>query len=164
VRVKAEIEITAPRQRIWETIVDPARTLHVMSGITRWQVKSEHDRGLGARIRLLMQVGSAEVGSLVEVVEYDEPRDMAWASVTGVDLRGRWRLREQPGSEARTRVELRLAYGVAGAGLTGWAAERLAAPQVRGHVRRSLTQLKREVEHDQLRAAAAARRAARAGA
>jgi hypothetical protein len=48
---------------------------------------------------------------------------------------------------------------VAGSGILGWVAERVAAPTVRGHLRRSLQQLKRQVEHDQLRALAAARRA-----
>ena len=73
--------------------------------------------------------------------------DLAWTSVVGVDQRGRWRLREPP--EGVTRVELRLAYGVAGSGLFGWLAEHVAAPTVRGHLRRSLQQLKRQVEHEQ---------------
>jgi hypothetical protein len=47
----------------------------------------------------------------------------------------------------------------AGAGLIGWVAERVAAPTVSGHVRRTLRQLKRMVEHEQLRERAAARRA-----
>jgi hypothetical protein len=63
-----------------------------------------------------------------------------------------------------TRVELRLSYGVAGSGAWGWIAEQVAAPTVRGHLRRSLQQLKRQVEHEQLRTAAAARRAARGAA
>ena len=53
-----------------------------------------------------MRVGSAEVGGLVEVVEWDEHRDWAWTSVTGIDQRGRWRLRER--EFGRTHVELRL--------------------------------------------------------
>ena len=55
---------------------------------------------------------------------------MAWSSVTGVDQRGRWRLREA--RDGRTRVELRFAYGVAGAGLIGYIAELVAAPSVGG--------------------------------
>jgi uncharacterized membrane protein len=107
-------------------------------------------------------VGSAEVGGLVEVVEHDPGRDMAWVSVVGIDQRGRWRLRaSRRGTTTVTRVELRLSYGVAGAGLFGWLAEHVAAPTVRGHLRRSLLQLKRQVEHEELRNAAAARRAAR---
>jgi uncharacterized membrane protein len=109
---------------------------------------------------MLFRVGSAEIGGLVEVVEFAAPRDFAWTSVTGVDQRGRWRLRDA--SNGRTRVELRLAYGVAGAGLSGWIAERAAAPILTGHIRRSLRQLKRLVEYEQLRERAAERRAARA--
>jgi uncharacterized membrane protein len=110
-----------------------------------------------------MRVGSAEVGGLVEIVEWDPPGDLAWTSVTGIDQRGRWRLRARHAPQPRTSVEFRLSYGVAGAGIGGWLAEHIAAPTVRGHLRRSLAQLKRQVEHEQLRAAAAARRGARAG-
>ena len=39
--------------------------------------------GSGARFTMRMRVGSADVGGLVEVVECDEPRDMAWTSITG---------------------------------------------------------------------------------
>ena len=161
-RIVESIEIGGEPQLVWDQVSDPGRYLHFMSGITRWEVEGDQRTGLGARYRMLLRVGSAEIGGLIEVVEYDECRDLAWVSVTGVDQRGRWRLRRRP--NGRTRVELRLAYGVAGSGLLGWVSERLAAPTVRGHLRRSLQQLKRQVEHDQLRAAAAARRAARAGA
>jgi hypothetical protein len=92
---------------------------------------------------------------------------MAWVSVVGIDQRGRWRLREKKlgppthGTPPSTKVELRLSYGVAGSGIFGWLAEHVAAPAVRGHLSRSLQELKRQVEHEQLRSAAAARRAAR---
>jgi uncharacterized membrane protein len=160
-RVQANIEVAAPREIVWEFIVDPTRYLHFMAGVTRWEVAGDRATGLGARYRTLMRVGSAEVGGLVEVVEWDEACDLAWSSVTGVDQRGRWRLRAQ--GEDRTRVELRLAYGVAGSGILGWVAEHVAAPTVSGHLRRSLQQLKRQVEHEQLRRQAAARRERRGG-
>jgi uncharacterized membrane protein len=165
-RVAAQIDIAATPEDVWELIVDPERYLHFMSGVTRWEVAGDQAAGLGARYRMLMRVGSAEVGGTVEVTEYEEPRDMAWNSVTGVDQRGRWRLRDRSlGSKApRTHVELRLSYGVAGAGLLGWLSERLSGPTVRGNLRRSLHQLKRTVEHEQLRRAAAERRSARASA
>ena len=50
---------------------------------------------------------------------------------------------------------------MAGSGILGWVAEQVAAPTVRGHLRRSLQQLKRQVEHEQLRRQAAARREGR---
>jgi uncharacterized membrane protein len=159
-RTCAGIDISAPAELIWEFVDDPSRYLHFMAGITRWEVIGAKRVGIGARYRILMRVRSAEVGGLVEVVEWNEARDMAWTSVTGIDQRGRWRLRARP--EGRTHVELRLSYGVAGSSLFGWLAERVAAPTVQDNLRRSLHQLKRQVEHEQLRRQAAARRSARA--
>ena len=159
-RVVASIDIGAPCGMVWDQISEPAKYLHFMSGVTRWEVSGDQRSGMGSRYRMLMRVGSADIGGLIEIVEFNEPSDLAWTSITGIDQRGRWRLRER--TPTRTHVELRLAYGVAGSGPLGWVAERLAAPTVRGHLRRSLQQLKRQVEHEQLRAAAAARREARA--
>jgi carbon monoxide dehydrogenase subunit G len=162
-RVGARILVSAPASSVWAFIADPAHYLHFMHGVTRWEVAGDAEQGIGARYRTLMHVGSAEIGGLVEVVEWDEPTDLAWTSVTGIDQRGRWRLRERdnPPHPPRTDVELRLSYGVAGSGPIGWLAERIAAPTVRGHLRRSLQQLKRQVEHEQLRLAAARRREAK---
>ena len=160
-RVGAGIQISAPATTVWSFVSDPSRYLHFMAGMTRWEACGDASERLdvGSRYRTLMRVGSAELGGLIEVVECDEPRDIAWTSVTGVDQRGRWRLRER--DFGRTDVELRLSYGIAGAGIPGWIAERVAAPTVRTHLRRTLQQLKRQVEHEQLRLAAAARREAR---
>ena len=159
-RLAETIEVNAPPALVWDHVSDPARYLHFMSGVTRWSVEGEQARGLGARYRMLLRVGSAEVGGLIELVEFKPERDLAWNSVTGVDQRGRWRIREREGG---SHVELRLQYGVAGAGISGWIAEQFAARTVAGHLRRSLRQLKRQVEHEQLRRQAAARRSARAG-
>ena len=155
-RVSESIVVSASPKLVWDYITEPANYLHFMAGVTRWEVEGEQRTGLGARYRILMRVGSTEVGGLVEVVEFAEQRDMAWSSVTGVDQRGRWRLRETGGR--RTRVEFRFAYGVAGAGIAGYLAERIARPTIARHVRRSLHQLKREIEHERLRADAARRR------
>jgi uncharacterized membrane protein len=161
VRTSACIEVAAPIEDVWKIVSDPARALSFMSGVTRWEVASDNASGLGARYRMLLRVGSAEIGGLIEVVEWDEPFDYAWTSVTGVDQRGRFRLRRT--RDGRTRVEMRLAYGVAGSGPFGWIAEQLAGPTVRAHLRRTVQQLKRLVEYEQLRERAAARRAAAAG-
>jgi uncharacterized membrane protein len=160
-RTSAKTVVSAPIENVWAVVSDPERVLRFMSGVTRWEVRSEHQAGLGARYRMLMRVGSAEVGGLIEIVEWEPPSELAWTSVTGIDQRGRWRLRSVP--EDRTQVEIRLAYGVAGAGLSGWLAERVAAPTVTSHRRCTCRQLTRLVEHERLRDLAAQRRAARAG-
>jgi uncharacterized membrane protein len=159
-RVGASIQIAAPADRVWAVVSDPTRVLSFMSGVTRWEAEGQPATGLGARHRVLFRIGAAEIGGLIEFVEWDEGRELAWTSVMGVDQRGRWRLREV--SDGHTRVELRMAYGVAGAGLSGWLAERIAAPTLSGHLRRTLRALKRLIEHEQLREMAEARRATRA--
>ncbi len=158
-RVAAKTDVLAPIDQVWSFVSDPERVLSFMSGVTRWEVDGERSTGLGARYRVLFRVGAAEIGGLIEVVEWEEPCEFAWTSVTGVDQRGRWRLRER--SRSRTKIELRMAYGVAGSGLWGWIAEQVAAPVVSGHLRRTLDQLKRLIEQEQLREGAASRRTAR---
>ncbi|MEO9023920.1 MAG: SRPBCC family protein [Solirubrobacteraceae bacterium] len=156
-RASASTTISAPLDAVWAVVSDPERMLSFMSGVTRWEVQSDEPTGLGARYRMLMRVGSAEIGGLVEVVEWEPPRELAWTSITGIDQKGRWRLRPAPGG--RTRAEIRLAYGVAGSGLAGWLAEQIAAPAVKSHLRSSCRQLARIVDHEQTRERAAARRA-----
>ena len=158
-RLKESVVVSASAREIWDYLEDPANWLRFMSGVTRWEVCDEIPSGRGARYRMLIKVGSAEVGGLVEMVEWEPPRDLAWNSVTGVDQRGRFRLREV--DENRTRVELRYSYGVAGSGIPGLISEWVSAPTISSHLRRSLHQLKRQVEHERLRAESARRRAAR---
>ena len=158
-RAQAQTTVAAPIETVWEIVTDPEQALNFLAGVTRWEVDGDQPTGLGARYRMLMRVGSAEVGGLVEVVEWAPPRDFAWTSVTGIDQRGRWRLRPAPGG--RTRVEIRLAYGVAGAGLAGWLAEKIAGPSVTSNLKSSCNQLARLVEHERMRTLAAQRRAAK---
>ena len=147
-RLNKSIEIAAPQKLVWEYLADPTHYLHFMSGVTRWEPASDRRSGLGARYRMLIRVGAAEVGGLIEFVEWRPETDMAWTSVTGADQRGRWRVRRI--NDDRTRVELRYAYGVAGAGIAGLIAERVAARSISRNLRESLQQLKREFEHEPL--------------
>ena len=157
-RLSESVVVFSPPRVVWDYLADLEGYDRFMSGITRWEREGELETGLGARRRMLIKVGSAEVGGLIEMVEWDEPNDMAWSSITGVDQRGRFRLR--PIGNGSTKVELRYQYGVAGSGLTGWLSERVSAPSISKHLRLSLQQLKRLVESErQERNAAAAEKA-----
>ena len=148
-----------PPEGVWERVADPSRYLHFMSGFTRWEVASEKPTGEGARYRMLMRVGSAEVGGLVEVVEWDEA--------------ARSRGTRSPGSTSaaagacasaghgRTRIELRLpTASQAPASSASWPSASRRGPSAATCAARC-SQLKRQVEHEQLRKSAAARRRAR---
>lgn len=142
-KVEATTVIAAPRSAIWEYISDPARSKEYMRGITRWETAGERDRGKGARYSMRMKIRSAEIGGLIEIVEYDPPGNLAWTGVTGLDQRGRWRLRERP--DGSTSVTFRLTYTAPG-GLLGAVAARVAVPIVKGIMTSTLAQLKRAVE------------------
>jgi uncharacterized membrane protein len=156
-RLDESVKVSAPPQTVFDYIADPENYLRFLSGVTRWEVAGEKPNGLGARYRVLIRVGAAEVGGLIEMVEWDEPYDIAWHSVTGVDQRGRFRIREQ--DEGKSKVEFRFAYGVIGGGIAGLITEVAAIPTMRRHLRRTLQQLKRQVEHEQRRLDSERRRA-----
>jgi uncharacterized membrane protein len=158
-RINQSIKVAAPPQTVWSYLADPENYLRFMSGITHWEVIGEKPNGLGARYRILLRVGAAEVGGNIEMVEWSEPFDIAWHSVTGVDHRGRWRIRAE--DEKRSKIEFRFAFGVIGGGPAGWLVEIAAAPILRRQMRRTLEQLKRQVEHEQRRLEAERRRASR---
>ena len=142
-RIEEQIEIAAPPQEVWDVVTDPSVYLRLVTGVTRWEVQGEQDRGLGARYQMRMQVGSAQIGGLIEMVEWDDPRDLAWTSLTGIDQRGRWRVRET--DDGGSRVTFRLQYSAPG-GLLGTLTDRLSAPVVQGNLRSSLERLKAELE------------------
>jgi uncharacterized membrane protein len=144
VRIEQKVTVNAARPLVWEYVTEPANYLVFMDGLTRWEVAGDRHSGLGARYRMLLRVGAADVGGLIEIVEWQPEGDMAWSSVTGVDQRGRWRLREL--GDGRTRVIFRFQYGVAGGGITGIIAERVAARSLNRRFRLSLLNLKRAVE------------------
>lgn len=145
-RLSESVVVGSPPRIVWSYLAELDNYSQFMSGITRWDAEGEATTGLGARRRMLIKVGSAEVGGLIEMVEWDEPNDMAWSSVTGIDQRGRFRLR--PVGNSATRVEFRYQYGVAGGGITGWVSEQISAPSLSKHLRLSLQQLKRLVESE----------------
>jgi fatty-acyl-CoA synthase len=146
-RIEQTVRIDAPAEEIWAIVTDPEQYTNFAHAITLWEPEGAKDRGLGARYRMRMRAGSAEVGGLVEIVEWDEGCDMAWNSVTGIDQRGRWRLRSR--EDGTTEVSFRLAYQAPG-GLLGTISDRLSAGTVRGNLRQTLDNLKAMIEGEQM--------------
>src|ERR1019366_5607699 len=88
-RTRAQTVVAAPIETVWKLVCDPERALDFMSGVTRWEVAGDRVSGLGARYRMLFRIGSAEVGGLIEIVEFDAPHEVAGTAGTGIDEGGR---------------------------------------------------------------------------
>jgi uncharacterized membrane protein len=88
-RIEQKVTVDAPRHLVWDYVTEPANYPVFIEGLTRWEVAGDRHTGLGARYRMLLRVGAADVGGLIEIVEWQPEGDMAWSSVTGVDQRGR---------------------------------------------------------------------------
>src|SRR5947209_9852155 len=143
-RIDHSTTINAPREKVWELIADPANYAGLLDWVTSFEPVGETDEPrVGARYDMRVQVGSADVGGLVEIVEYEEQCDIVWTSVTGVEQRGRLRLRDA--GDGCVRLTMRLSYGAPGL-LLGTLAELVSVPQVGASVRRSLANVKREAE------------------
>src|SRR5207302_603423 len=151
-KVEETVLIRVPREAVWRHLAEPARYGGFMD-VTRWQPVGRRKHGVGARFDTRMKVGATEVGGEVEVIEIDEGWDVAWASITGLDRRGRFRIRPQ--GKGATRVTLRFTYktpSLLGSGLwalAGYATDALAAPMVTQSVRRSLANLKERIEAEE---------------
>lgn len=142
-RVECSARIRADRETLWEYVSDPQRYTEFMVGARFRPVEGEPDRGLRARYNAWLHVGSAEIGGVVEVIQYDQPDDFAWTNITGLDHRGRFRLRS---ADHLTTVTVRLSFQPPG-GILALIASRVAAPLVRRNLNRSLERLKWVVEH-----------------
>ncbi|HEV7846861.1 MAG TPA: AMP-binding protein, partial [Thermoleophilaceae bacterium] len=147
-RVERDIRIEASPEEIWELVSEPANYESFWHGITRLERKNE-TQGLGARYAMRMRIGSADLGGLIEIVECDENADLAWTSITGIDHRVRWRLREA--DDGRTKVTLRLSWDSPG-GLLGSVADRLGQPMVATTLEQTLKNLALELDDEEVRA------------
>jgi len=145
-RVERDILIDASPEEIWELVSNPGNYERFWHGLTRLERKND-EQGLGARFTLRMRIGSADVGGLIEIVEREEHADMAWTSITGIDHRVRWRLRDADGG--RTKVVLRLSWDSPG-GLMGSVADRVAAPMVATTLEETLKNLALELEDEEV--------------
>lgn len=142
-RVERRITLDADRDTVWKVLGDPDRYPALLPHLERWETITEGPPRVGSRYTVLWMIGSIPVGGIVEVVEFDQARDLAWINITGVTQRGRFRLRDAgPG---QTTVTFRIIYHSDG-GLLGLIADRVAAHQVGRSLSASLKNLQRLVE------------------
>lgn len=142
-RVQRQCVVDADRDTVWKVVSNPDCYPEFMASLERWETAGDGPAGLGARYTVHWKVGSVPIGGVIEVVEFDPPRELSWVGLAGVSQRGRFRLRDM--SDGRTKVTFRLAYESAG-NVLGLIADRVAAGQVGRNMGETLKNLRRMVE------------------
>jgi uncharacterized membrane protein len=142
-RVERQLVVKADRHSVWELVSDPHRYPSFMPNLERWETVTDGPAEIGSRYTVHWKIGAAPVGGVIELVEFDPARDLAWLSITGVSVRGRFRLRDA--GSGGTKVTFRLSYQSPG-GLLGLLADRLASRQVGHTLSKSLDNLRTIVE------------------
>jgi uncharacterized membrane protein len=137
--------IAADRADIWRHVSDPDCYPEFMASLERWEPLSDKPVEVGSRFTVHWKVGSVPIGGIIEVSEFDEGRDLAWIGITGVTMRGRFRMRDHgDGPDRKTKVNFRMSYEAPG-GLLGLIADRVASRQVGRIMDETLKRLERLV-------------------
>ena len=148
-RIEHRILIERPPGDVFALISDPGVYRDFFVGTSRWEPRSRKRRGVGARFKVLMRVGSIEAGGVLRVTEWNRPDRIAWESESGVTYRGAWTVRDaRGGSELRYEIEYSLP------GPFGWLAELLTGRVIDRNVRATLLAARRVLEHERPRTAA----------
>jgi uncharacterized membrane protein len=142
-RVQRQCVIDADRDAVWKFVSNPACYPEFMASLERWETISEDPAAIGSRYTVHWKIGSVPIGGVVEVVEFDEARDLAWIGITGVSQRGRFRLRDA--GNGKMKVTFRLSYESAG-NILGLIADRVAARQVGRNMTATLKNLRKLAE------------------
>ena len=138
------IRIAASPTKVFELVDDPARYGEFFVGVTRWEPRSKKLRGVGAKFRVLMQVGSIQAGGTVKVIERKRPKLIRWESEQGIHQAGCWRLEKVDGE---TDLTLDIEFDLSGAVL-GALVARLAGRIVARNMWATLMAARRIVENE----------------
>ena len=143
INVSRTIVVDRSPEEIFKVVDDPARYPEFFRGITRWESRSKRKRGVGARYRVLMKVGSIEAGGTIVVTERIENRRIGWNAEKGIRQEGRWELR--PRDEGSTELSLEVTFDLSG-GPVGALVERISGRIVSRNLWATLLAARRLVE------------------
>lgn len=143
-RIEARLPVAATPDEAWAVASDPCVIGALSDTFLVEELEPGSKPGIGTRYRALLRVGPVPVGGNVEIIEFDEPRDMSWTTLTGVDHRLRIRLR--PRDEGGTWLTVRFAYD--SPGLLGVVADVVSFPTVRSAIHGLLRQMVERIEAD----------------
>lgn len=109
--IRRSIAIEAPLRKVFDLVDDPGRYTEFFVGMTKWEPRSKKRRGVGAKYRVLMQVGSIEAGGTIRVTERVLNESIEWTWEQGIHQSGRWKVEDADGG---TQLTLEVRYDLSG--------------------------------------------------
>jgi ribosome-associated toxin RatA of RatAB toxin-antitoxin module len=140
--ISRSIVIDRAPQEVFALVDEPSRYPEFFIGITRWEPMTKKLKGVGAKYRVLMAVGSIEAGGVVRVVERKKPKLIRWEAEQGIHQSGRWTL--EPSDEG-TRLSLEVDFDLSG-GPVGALVARMTGRIVRRNMWATLLAARRILE------------------
>ena len=140
-RLSERIDVPVAPERAWRTVVDPRVIGRTLPGLVTFEVLGEGPLRAGTRLRSVLRVGAAELGSELEVTVVREGRDLIAVGVTGIDLHVALRVR--PSGDG-ARITVRAGYNPPG-GVPGAVAGLVALPEMRRRLREMLRGVERQL-------------------
>ncbi len=142
-RIAETVIVRVPPESVWERIADPRRWPQDLGRMHCVHVPGSPELGTGARYWLHLEVGAAEVGSLIEVLEYQPASALSWTTIEGFEQRGHWRLRDR--GDGSSELSLSIGYQASG-GLAALVTDEISSVFVRRYVRDALDTLGRRLD------------------
>lgn len=138
-RLSERIDVPVAPERAWRTIVDPRVIGRTLPGLVSFEVLGDQPLSQGTRLRTVLAIGAAELGSELEVTVFRDGRDVVAVGVTGIDLHVALRVR--PSGDG-ARITVRAGYNPPG-GVPGAIAGLVALPEMRRRLREMLRGVER---------------------
>ncbi|HVG83809.1 MAG TPA: SRPBCC family protein [Vicinamibacterales bacterium] len=132
-----------PVDRAFAHVADYRTVPQWFFGISRFVPQGAKDYGLGAVYDSAVKIGPKEIGSVVQVTEFDEGSLITLKSISGFRTTSRWRFRAV--DEGRTELAVEFTYDLPG-GLAGKALGMIIEPFAVQAVKASEAALRRDLE------------------
>jgi uncharacterized membrane protein len=141
--IRSSIRIAAPPEAVFDYIDDWQNAMKYLRRVDKWVlVDKDGGTGVGAQFKIGVAAGPSHLDGRLQVTEHDRPRTIAFHSMDGPRVEGRWTL--TPSGDG-TNVVLFASYALPG-GILGRVVGSFVSRNAQNDLDASVRELKRLVE------------------